>query len=93
MLFFSHGDVFQLGNVNVKEEEAKIPRECAGCHIDEFQGISGINSILSYLRKRFSLPDNQNPILVETPPEREAQAVISWKLMDRTWKVLEALWQ
>jgi len=89
MLFQSHGDGFQSGHL----EEARTPNLCRGCHIDDGQGINGINSILSYSRKRFSLPNDQRPILVETTPELEAKTVIAWKLMDRTWEALSILWQ
>jgi len=88
MLFQSHGDGFQSGFL----EEAKIPNLCDGCHIDDGQGINGINSILSYSRKRFPLPNDQRPILVETTPDLEAQAVINWKQKHQTWQVLETLW-
>lgn len=84
MLFRSHGEVF---------EEAKVPSLCVGCHIDEGQGINGINSILSYSRQRFPLPDNQRPVLVETMPELEAQTVIAWKLTGQAWETLKTLWQ
>lgn len=88
-VFMSHGDVFQIGFIH----EAEIPEKCQGCHIDTHQGIVGINSILSYSRKRFLLPDNQKPVLIETTPESEAENVIAWKLMDRTWRELGFLWQ
>jgi hypothetical protein len=87
MLFSSHGDEFQFGNGDI--QEAKIPSACLGCHIDELQGISGITSILSYSRKRFPLPGNEKPILVETTPEFEAQTVITWKQNHQTWQALE----
>jgi len=88
MLFQSHGDGFQSGFL----EEAKVPNLCDGCHIDDGQGINGINSILSYSRKRFPLPNDRRPILVETTPDLEAQAVINWKQKHSTWQVLETLW-
>lgn len=89
MLFSSQGDVFQFGNGDI--QEAKIPSACTGCHIDELQGISGTTSILSYSRKRFPLPGNENPTLVETTPELEAQMVITWKQNHQTWQVLNTL--
>jgi hypothetical protein len=95
MIFQSHGDVFQFDCANQPGcmPEVRIPRLCLGCHVDEGQDISGINSILSYARKRFPLPDNERPTLFETTPEGEAKNVIVWKTMDQTWKALKTFWQ
>lgn len=90
MLFQSHGvDLFEVGHV----EEASIPGLCFSCHIEEYQGIQGAQSILSYSRARFPLPDEQRPVLFETTPELEAGTVIAWKLHHQTWQVLKTLWR
>lgn len=84
-LFFSHGDVFQTNIVSYKVD---IPGICPACHL----GAGITESLLSYSRQRFPLPDQQLPILVETTPAREAETVITWKQNHRTWQVLEGLW-
>ncbi len=89
MLFRSHGDWIQSGYT----EEVTIPEICAACHVDAGMGIAGILSILSYSRERFPLPDHQQPVLTETTPELEAQAVIAWKLKQDTWQALQAAWR
>lgn len=86
VLFSSHGfDLFELDLV----EEAAIPEFCKACHGGD---VYGIQSILSYSRTRFPLPDQKPPVLVETTSEIEAQAVIMWKLKHQTWQHLATLW-
>jgi hypothetical protein len=90
ILFQSHGvDLFEFDHV----EEAPIPELCFGCHVDEYQGIQGSQSILSFSRARFPLPDRKQPVLFETTPELEARNVTTWKLQHQTWQTLEALWR
>lgn len=84
-LFFSHGDVFQA---NIASYKVDIPGLCPACHL----GAGITESLLSYSRQRFPLPDQQLSILVETTPAREAETVITWKQNHRTWQVLEGLW-
>jgi hypothetical protein len=62
ILFQSHGvDPFEFGHV----EEAPIPGLCSGCHVEAYQEIQGAQSILSYSRARFPLPDGKHPVLFE----------------------------
>lgn len=84
-LFFSHGDVFQA---NIASYKVDIPGICPACHL----GAGITESLLSYSRQRFPLPDQQLSILVETTPVREAETVIAWKQNHRTWQVLEGVW-
>jgi hypothetical protein len=67
--------------------------QCVSCHHVEVQGITGAKSILSYSRLRFPLFEQIQPILIETIPELEAQAVIGWKLRHDTWQSMKQLWQ
>lgn len=88
LLFFSHGDPFQIGHL----EEAAIPAICIACHTDPGQGISGITSILSFSRARFLLPDGQKPVLTVTSPGQEAEVLINWKVQDESWHRFMSLW-
>lgn len=86
-LFQAHGDWIQSG---LRVEKAEIPDRCIACHI---KGLgTDVRSILSYSRQRFPLPDQQYPVLIETRPELEAQAVIAWKMEQENWQALQALW-
>jgi hypothetical protein len=92
MLFMSHGDVFQ--NPDIPELQATIPNICEACH-SEYPPIfnsGNTQSILSYSREKFPLPDNRQPVLFPTTPAEEAQTVIQWKLDHETWKSLRTLW-
>ena len=92
MLFMSHGDVFEIHDL--PELKANIPAICKGCHF-EYPPIphsGNTNSIISYSRQPFSLPDNERPILFATTLADEAQTVITWKIKHSTWQTLESLW-
>lgn len=92
-LFRSHGvDWFESG---VMEDGARlhvVPATCKGCHDDEGIGIRGAQSILSYSRARFPLPDEVLTVLSATTPEREAQLVVAWKHDHRAWWDLKRHW-
>jgi len=87
LLFMSHGDVFESDHG--PELRATIPEICKACH---FPNSGNIQSIISYSRYPFSLPDNAKPILFATTLTDEAQTVIEWKMNHGTWKSLKALW-
>jgi len=91
LLFMSHGDPFHVLDLSKK---ATIPQICKGCHFENppLPNPGNTQSIISYSRDPFSLPDNEKPILFATTPAAEAQNVIRWKLDHETWKSLEALW-
>lgn len=87
ILFLSHGiDLFESDHVM----EAQIPGVCTACHGGE---VYGTQSIISYSRARFPLPDQKRPVLSETTPEVEAQTSIAWKLNHPTWKSLQTGWR
>ena len=92
MLFMGHGDVFQ--NSDLPELQAAIPKICSACHFEYPPILNSGNtqSIISYSRQPFSLPENEQPILFPTTLEEEAQTVIGWKHRHATWKSLKALW-
>jgi len=82
-LFQSHGnDPFEFDHI----VEVQIPELCTGCHGGQ---VYGAQSIISYSRARFPLPDGKRPILSETTPEIEAQTIVAWKLNHQAWKSLE----
>lgn len=87
LLFMSHGDVFE--SAHGPELQAAIPEICKACH---FPNSGNMQSIISYSRSPFSLPDNTKPILFATTLEAEAQTVMEWKRNHDTWKSLEILW-
>ena len=92
MLFMGHGDVFQ--NPDIPELRATIPDICKACH-SEYPPIlnsGNTQSILSYSRQKFPLPDHRRPTIFPTTWAEEAQTVIQWKLNHETWESLEALW-
>jgi len=92
MVFMGHGDVFQ--NPDIPELQALIPDICQACH-SEYPPIfnsGNTQSILSYSRQKFPLPDNEQPTLSPTTWAEEAQTVIKWKLEHETWKSTETLW-
>jgi len=92
LLFSSHGDVFE-GN-HGPELRATIPDICEACHSEDPLSPNSGNTqtILSYSRFRFPLPDNQKPILSATTWDNEGQIVIEWKIKHNTWGSLETLW-
>lgn len=92
MLFMGHGDVFQ--NPDIPELRAAIPDICKGCHSEYPPSFNSGNtqSILSYSREKFPLPDSRQPLLFPTTWAEEAQTVIQWKLDHETWKTLKTLW-
>jgi hypothetical protein len=96
MLFSSQGDV--LEHDRGPELQAKIPAICKSCHLN-IPGVldSGdmrdlLQTIVSYSRAIFPLPDNQKPVLFATNWADEAQTVINWKVDHLTWKSLKAFW-
>lgn len=92
LLFSSHGDVFE-GN-HGPELRATIPDICEACHSEDplIPNSGNTQTILSYSRFRFPLPDNQKPILSATTWDNEGRNVIEWKIKHNTWGSLEALW-
>jgi len=93
MLFMGHGDVFK--NPDLPDVRAAIPDICKACHfLDRLDPNTGnTQTIISYSRQRFPLPDNAHSILFATTLNEEAQTVIEWKQAHGTWKALETLWQ
>lgn len=87
LLFMSHGDVFESDRG--PELQATVPEICKACH---FPNSGNIQSIISYSRQPFALPDTSKPILFATTLADEAQTVIEWKMNHETWKSLKALW-
>lgn len=86
-LFQSHGnDPFEFN----RTVEVQIPELCTGCHGGQ---VYGTQSIISYSRARFPLPDQKQPILSETTPDIEVQMIITWKLNHPSWRSLEAVWR
>jgi hypothetical protein len=92
LLFMSHGDVFKISDLPALK--ATIPQICKGCHFESppLPNPGNTQSIISYSRSPFPLPDNEKPILLATTWVDEAQTVIEWKLDHETWKSLETLW-
>ena len=96
MLFLSHGDLFERDHG--PKLRATIPDICKSCHLN-IPGVldSGnmqhlLQSVLSYSRTNFPLPDNQRPILFPATWMDESQAVMNWKFNHITWKSLKNLW-
>jgi len=91
LLFMSHGDPFGIPGLPLK---ATIPQICKGCHFESppLPNPSNTQSIISYSRDPFPLPEREKPILFAVTSEAEAQTVIQWKLNHETWKSLEELW-
>ena len=92
MLFMGDGDLFEIRDL--PELKAAIPTICRSCHFEypPIPNSGNTNSIISYSRQPFSLPDNERPILFATTRTDEAQSVITWKLKHLTWQALKALW-
>jgi hypothetical protein len=92
LLFMSHGDVFEISGLPTLK--VTIPQICKGCHSENppLPKPGNIQSIISYARFNFPLPDNEQPILLATTWADEAQTVSEWKLSHETWKSLRALW-
>ena len=89
LLFFSHGDVFELENI--PELQATIPEICKACHF-EFPPLpneSNMQSLISHSRFNFPLSSNERPVLMQKSWEDEANAVIQWKRDHRTWQAFE----
>jgi hypothetical protein len=91
MLFESQGDFMQFP-VLTDDLRPPVLSTCQGCHFDGLQGISGADSILSFSRARFPLPDRQLPVLAITTPDQETQTTIAWKMAQTSWQQLLALW-
>lgn len=90
-LFLFHGVDFPESDAEeVDKRKVVILNTCRTCH----EHVSyGINTILSYSRDVFPLSSNESPALLETTPALEAQATITWKLKQETWRALQALWR
>jgi len=96
MIFSSHGDIFE--GDHGPELQATIPDICKACHlnihgvIDSGDMQSLLQSIISYSRINFPLPDNQRPVLFANTWANEAQTVANWKFDHPTWHTLKAVW-
>lgn len=90
-LFFSHGDAFETREL--PGLQIAIPDLCKGCHLEDpsLSGSGNMESILSYSRARFPLPDSQRPVLSATGWEDETKKVIAWKQNHPSWRALEVL--
>jgi hypothetical protein len=93
MLFMGHGDVFN--NPDRPQLQATIPDICKACHIEHppLPNPANTQSIISYSRQPFPLPENARPLLLATTLEEEAQTVIEWKRDHQTWTALATLWK
>ena len=93
LLFFSHGDVFEIRDI--PELQAAVPEICKACHFNHppLPDFGNTQSIISYSRANFSLPNNERPILMPTSWNNEARVVMGWKHNHNTWQVLETLWK
>jgi hypothetical protein len=89
LLFFSHGDVFEIRDI--PEMQAAIPEICKACHFNypPLPNYGNVQSIISVSRSNFSLPNNERPILIPTNWVEEAQLVLEWKHNHITWQALE----
>jgi len=92
LLFMSHGDVFEMPDLPALK--ATIPHICTGCHFEHppLPNPGNTQSIISYSRYNFPLPENGRPSLFATTWSDEAQTVIQWKRNHETWGSLQALW-
>jgi hypothetical protein len=92
LLFFSHGDVFEIRNI--PELQAVIPDICKACHFNDpsLPNYDNTQSLLSYSRLNFPFPNSERPILMPTNWADESQVVIEWKHNHDTWQMLETLW-
>ena len=96
MLFFSHGDVFERDHG--PELQATVPGICKACHLnipgvlDSGNMQSLVQTILSYSRINFPLPNNERAVLIPTSWENETQLVIAWKHKHDSWQTLQMLW-
>ena len=89
LLFFSHGDVFELNGL--PELQATIPEICKACHFNDppLPNYGNVQSIISVSRSNFPLSDNERPVLMPTSWKNEAQVVIEWKHNHNTWRALK----
>lgn len=87
MLFMGHGDVFEH---SLPRLQASIPEICKACH---FADRPIIQTIISYSRYPFSLPDNSRPVLFATTLENESRTVAEWKQDHETWRSLASRWE
>jgi hypothetical protein len=92
LLFSSHGDVFE--GSHGPQLQATVPDICDGCHFENppLPNLRNTQSILSYSRFNFPLPDDQQPAFLGTTWKKEAQLVTEWKTGHSTWHRLQALW-
>jgi hypothetical protein len=92
LLFFSHGDVFEIRDI--PELQAAIPEICKACHLNypPLPNYGNTQSIISVSRSNFSVPNNERPILIPTSWENETEVVVEWKHNHNTWQVLETYW-
>jgi hypothetical protein len=93
MLFFSHGDVFEFGDR--PQLQATIPQICKACHFNNppLPNYGNTQSIISFSRSNFPLPNNERPVLMPASWENETELVIEWKHNHNTWQVLETYWK
>ena len=91
-LFASHGDPFERRDL--PELEVAIPDLCQGCHFDDpaITSLGNMQSVISYSRFNFPLPNNQRPIISPTNWEKEAESVLRWKINHQSWQTLLDLW-
>jgi hypothetical protein len=92
MLFMGHGDVFE--STDIPDQQATIPDICKACHFQDSANFDSgsTQSIISYSRNPFSLPDEKHPVLFASTQTVEAQTVIEWKRDHLTWGSLGELW-
>lgn len=87
-LFFSHGvDWFEFDPEDFEHGRPVTLQTCRSCHLGN--GANGVQTILSYSRFRFDLPNQQKVALEMTTPENEAKLVIDWKMKQRSWQELQ----
>lgn len=87
-------DFAQVDAEEVYRRQAVTMSTCAACHVEPPQGIVGVNTILSYSRRRFPLPAGPvQPTLSETTIAQETQATVAWKREQSSWKVLQGMWR
>ena len=96
LLLISHGDVFE--GAHRPELQTTIPEICKACHLnipgvlDSGNMQSLLQTILSYSRVNFPLPNSEPLVLMPTSWVDESRVVIEWKDNHDTWQMLETLW-
>lgn len=89
MIFQSHDvDYFEL-----YPDEPEVYRvETLGCTACHFTYNTDVQSLISYSRDPFALPNGEQALLFETTPHRESQIIIEWKTQQTNWKHLLTFW-